>query len=282
VRPGRPAVPLGRAETVVPSADGRTVWVGAGGVATRVAIRPGQDRLAVRLPPAARLVGDTPAGLVATTGTVLDADQAPTPGPRPTGPVPATTQAAAEYAQTPAQPGAGPTTATATPLPTGPETVPLTTLLVQANGLTRFLAETEALAAYQDVVLVRRADRRLGAITLRGPARGLHWLPTLSAVEVTGPGAIGWDGATFAVLARVNEHARLMVGRVDAKSESAINVVALEGGPPADNAAPPAFTASGRVLAARPDGEVAYYFAGERQGVLLGADLPAATAVAQA
>jgi hypothetical protein len=47
------------------------------------------------------------------------------------------------------------------------------------------------------------------------------------------------------------------------------------------DAAPPAFTASGRVLVTRPDGKVVYYLPGSRQGVLLGDDLPPADAVVQ-
>ena len=159
--------------------------------------------------------------------------------------------------------------------------MPLTTLLVQANGLTRFLAEAEALAAVGDVALVRRADLRLGVVSLAG-ARPIRWLPTLSAVDATGPAALDADGSTFAVLARVNDHARLMVGPVTADTEADINVVALEGGAPPANPPPPAFTASGRVLAPRPDGRIVYYYAGERAGLLLGTDLPPATAVAQA
>ena len=297
VAPGRPAVPLGPAETVVPSADGLTVWLGGDGVATRVALRPGQTRQQVRLPSSARLVADTPAGLVATTGTVQDGDQAPSPGPRKPGtPPPTGTRPDAVAVPGGTSPIAAPTgratltdaaastgaaTVAGTATPTDPDAVPLSTLLVRSHGLTRFLAEAEAVAAYRDVVLVRRADKRLGVVTLRGPERGLRWLPELTAVEVTGPGAIGWDGATFAVLARVNQRVRLMVGPVTARDESDINVVALEGGPPSDDAAPPAFTVSDRVLAARPDGRVAYYFAGERQGQLLAADVPPATAVAQ-
>jgi hypothetical protein len=162
-----------------------------------------------------------------------------------------------------------------------PGEAPLATLLVEPNGLTRLVAEAEALAAVGDVVLVRRADLRLGVASLSA-VRPARWLPELSAVKVTGPAGLDFHGATFAVLARVNEHVRLMVGPTSADGESDINVVALEGGMPSPSPAPPAFTVSGWVLAPRPDGRVVYYFAGERAGLLLGSDLPPATAVAQA
>ena len=160
------------------------------------------------------------------------------------------------------------------------DTVLVTTLLVQTNGLTRFVAEAEALAAAGDVVLVRRADLRLGVAQLDGTGP-VRWLPLLSAVKPTGPAALDAGGSTFAVLARVNDYARLMVGPTNADSEADINVVALEGGIPDPDPAPPAFTSSGRALAARPDGKVVYYYVGERAGLLLGDDLPRATAVTQ-
>jgi hypothetical protein len=67
-----------------------------------------------------------------------------------------------------------------------------------------------------------------------------------------------------------------MTGPIAATTEAEVHVVALDGGPPTEDAAPPAFTASGRVLAVRPDGKVVYYLPGNRSGVLLGADLPPA------
>ena len=293
VRRGRPAVLLGPADQVVPAADGRAVWLADGSVATRVALAGREPPVVVDLPPAARLVADTPAGLVATTGTVSTA--APTPRSRPTTPSPTVPNAgtrgvgpATDRAGAPLQP----TTSAAAggPEPGGgsgaeagsvpADLVPLSTLLVQPNGLTRVLADAQALAAAGNVVLVRRADLRLGVVSLTG-TRGVRWLPQLSAVQATGPAALDFHGRTFAVLARVNDHARLMVGPTSADSEADMNVVALEGGTPLSDPAPPAFTVGGWVLAARPDGKVVYYFAGERTGLLLGNDLPPASAVAQ-
>ena len=66
-----------------------------------------------------------------------------------------------------------------------------------------------------------------------------------------------------------------------AATGAAINVVALVGGPPVPGAAPPAFTASGRVLTVRPDGRIVYYTPGERAGYTLADALPAASAVTQ-
>lgn len=305
VRPRRPPVPLGPAETVAPSVDGRAVWLVHAGVATRLALRHDQAKVTVRLPRLARLVADTPSGLIVTTGTVLGRDQ-PHPTATPTTPAPSGRPGSGTPTSRAAGPGdpgrppapatgtgvtapavAGPAT-TGTAVPSGtavPAPIPLTTMLVRSNGQSRVLAEAEALAAYGDVVLVRGPDERLGVVMLRGGLAGLarlpRWLPNLSAVEVTGPAAIDYDGATFAVLARVNEHVRLMVGPINATTEAEINVVALEGGPPAPDATAPAFTVSGRVLAIRPDGKVVYYLPGNRTGVLLGADLPPAAAVSQ-
>ena len=288
VRAGRPAVPLGLAEQVVPAADGRAVWLASGTLATRVALPTGRRQVAVHLPRAARLVADTPAGLVATTGTV--AAEAPAQKPRPGAPSPTVGDRVARTVGAAADPagaaavavpatGAAASAGGAGAVSTAGD-VPLSTLLVQHNGLTRFVAEAEALAAVGDVVLVRRADLRLGVAPLSA-VRPARWLPELSAVEATGPARLDFHGATFAVLARVNEHLRLMVGPTSADSEADINVVALEGGMLPPSPAPPAFTVSGWVLAPRPDGRVVYYFAGERAGLLLGSDLPPATAVAQ-
>ncbi|MEN3361908.1 MAG: hypothetical protein V7637_5890 [Mycobacteriales bacterium] len=277
VRVGHPPVPLGRTETVTPSVDGRAVWLVNAGVATRVALRHDQPRVTVRLPKASRLVADTPSGLIVTTGTVLTREEAAAhPTATPTGtPTSPGGSATATATTRPAGPTGQPTPTTS-PTPTG---TPLATILVRRGLPPRLLAEAQALAAFDDVVLVRRADERLGVFTLRSASKLPRWLPNLSAVEVTGPASIDYDGATFAVLARVNEHVRLMVGPVNATTEAEINVVALEGGPPGPDATPPAFTASGRVLAVRPDGKVVYYLPGNRSGVLLGADLPPAAAV---
>ena len=283
VRVGHPPVPLGRTETVTPSADGLAVWLVNAGVATRVALRHDQPRVTVRLPKASRLVADTPSGLIVTTGTVLTREDAAThPTATPTG-TPTSLGSSAAGAATARSTG-DPTTQAALPTPTTsptPTGTPLATILVRSGMPPRLLAEAQALTAFGDVVLVRRADERLGVLALRSASKLPRWLPDLSAVEVTGPASLDYDGATFAVLARVNEHVRLMVGPVNATTEAEINVVALEGGPPEPDATPPAFTASGRVLAVRPDGKVVYYLPGNRSGVLLGADLPSAAAVIQ-
>jgi hypothetical protein len=282
VRARRPPVPLGLTDTVAPSVDGRAVWLANAGVATRIALRHDQPKVTVRIPRLARLVADTPSGLIVTTGTVLGRDQphptaTPTSTPPPTGSGQPGTPPPSTQANQPGRTLTG--TASASPTPPA---VPLATLLVRATGPARMLAEAQALAAYGDEVLVRGADERLGVVLLHGPLSRLpRWLPNLSAVEVTGPASIDYDGATFAVLARVNEHVRLMVGPMNATTEAEINVVALEGGPPAPDATAPAFTVSGRVLAIRPDGKVVYYLPGNRTGVLLGADLPPSSAVSQ-
>jgi hypothetical protein len=307
--PGRPPTALGPAEVAVPSADRTGIWLVSRRVATLVPLGGGARRT-VPLPKATRLVGDTPYGLVVSSGTVPDpqlpgrratptatptltppgtpAVPTPTPpagtlsgdaGSGPTGPTGPTGPAAVPTAVPPTTP---PYT-TASPVPsTGPDGVPLTTLVVSRSGSTRFVAAAEAVAVAGDVVLVRDDERRLGVISPRPGLRVPRWLPNLSAVDVIGPGTLDARGQTFAVLARTNDYARLIVGPTTARTEAAINNVALDGGPPRPDAAPPAFTASGRVLAARPDGKVVYYTPGERAGYLLGDDLPVASAVSQA
>jgi hypothetical protein len=163
---GRAPRYLGAAEVVVPSADHRAVWVVSRKVATRIPLAGGARRT-VRLPPRSRLVADTPSGLIVSTGTVPDPQLAPgrvgTPTPTlaattpaPTGTVLATaggtprTTRSATPATTPSTPTTPPYT-TASPVPsTGPDGVPLTTLVVGYNGRTRFLAAAEALAAVGD------------------------------------------------------------------------------------------------------------------------------------
>jgi hypothetical protein len=298
--PGRAPLALGPAELVVPSADQRAVWIVSRKVATRTPLTGGARR-AVRLPPRSRLVADTPSGLIVSTGTVpdppLQPGRAATPTPTvtpttpgPTGTVPATaggTPRSTASRGTPAPTTSpAPTTppyTTASPVPsTGPDGVPLTTLVVGPDGRTRFLAAAEALAAVGNVVLLRDDERRLGVISPRPGVRQPRLLPSLSAIQVIGPGTLDARGDTFAVLGRTNDHAWLMVGPVGARTNGELNVVALDGGPPAPGAAPPAFTASGRVLAVRPDGRIVYYAPGERDGFTVGDGLPAATSVSQA
>ena len=154
-------------------------------------------------------------------------------------------------------------------------------MLVGRDGTVRFLADAEAMAASNGRVLVRRVDRRIGLLTVGRTFTEPKWLPSPSAVEVTGPAVLSADGSTFAVLARVNEHARLMVGPTRTTDTGDLHVVALEGGPPQSNPAPPAFTSSGWVLAARPDGKIVYYRPGDLQGRLLEGELPAVSAVVE-
>lgn len=303
---GRPAVALGPAEVAVPSADRTAVWLVSRRTATRVPLAGGA-RQKVSLPRAGRLVADTAYGLIVSTGTVPDpllpgrretptptvsasTRPAPTGGPQlspsrsPSGP-PAIGPSAVpgpDGSSGPARPTPPPYT-TASPVPsTGPDGVPLTTLVVGRDSSVRFVAAAEALAATGDIVLLRDERRRLGVVSPRPGFRKPRWLPKLNAIEPIGPGTLDARGETFAVLARTNDYAWLMVGPTSARTEAAINVVALVGGPPVPAAAPPAFTASGRVLTARPDGRIVYYPPGERSGYTLGAGLPAASAVTQA
>jgi hypothetical protein len=288
---------LGPAEVAVPSADLQAVWVVSKGIATRVPLGAG-PRSTLRLPPRSRLVADTRQGLIVSTGTVPDPQLAPgreTPTPTPTTPGPTGTvpATAGGTPRSTASPGRAapvrspsptpPPYTTASPVPsTGPNGVPLTTLVVSHEGRTRFLVAAEALAAVGDVVLVRDDERRLGVISPRPGLPKLRLLPTLSAIQVIGPGVLSARGDTFAVLGRTNDHAWLEVGPITATTNGDLNVVALDGGAPVPGAAAPTFTVSGRVLVVRPDGRIVYYAPGERDGFTVGDELPPATAVAQA
>jgi hypothetical protein len=119
-------------------------------------------------------------------------------------------------------------------------------------------------------------------ISPRPGLRQPRLLPSLSAIQVIGPGTLDARGKTFAVLGRTNDYAWLMVGPTSARTNGDINVVALDGGAPVPGAAAPAFTASGRVLTVRPDGRIVYYAPGETDGFTVGDELPPATSVAQA
>ncbi len=298
---GRKAVLLGAAQVAVPSADGRAVWIVAHGVATRVPLAGGQ-RHSTRLPPKSRLVADTPYGLIVSTGTVPDPPLAPdrvetpspTPQPSPTATTPAPTGTVPAGAgriprTTRVPPTATPTRTTppyttASPVPsTGPNGVLLTTLVVGYDGGTRFLAAAEAVAAAGETVLLRDEVRRLAVISPRpGASDELRLLPSLAAIQVVGPGALDARGHTFAVLGRTNDYAWMLVGPTSATTNGAINVVALEGGPPVLTGPPPSFTASGRVLTVRPDGRIVYYPPGGTDGFTIAGELPPATDVAQA
>jgi hypothetical protein len=297
---GRRAVLLGAAQVAVPSADGRSVWIVAHGVATRVPLAGGARR-STRLPPKSRLVADTPYGLIVSTGTVPDPPLAPgrveTPSPSPhtptattpapTGTVPAGAGRTPQTTRSPVPATTVPTTpayTTASSVPsTGPNGVPLTTLVVGYDGRTRFLAAAEAVAAVGETVLLRDEVRRLGVISPRpGAWDEPRLLPSLAALQVVGPGTLDDRGHTFAVLGRTNDYAWMLVGPTSATTNGAINVVALEGGPPVLTGPPPTFTASGRVLTVRPDGRIVYYTPGETDGFTVAGELPPATDVAQA
>jgi hypothetical protein len=303
---GRAPLALGPAEVIVPSADHKAVWVVSRGVATRVPLAGGARR-ATRLPPHSRLVADTPFGLIVSTGTVPDPPLAPgrveTPTPTPlptptlstptpttpapTGTVPAGAGGTPRTTRSPLTAAPTPTTplyTTASPVPsTGPSGVPLTTLVVGYDGRTRFLADAEALAAVGDVVLLRDEVRRLGVISpRRGASTKPRLLPSLAAIQVTGPGELDARGGTFAVLGRTNDYAWMLVGPTNATSNGAINVVALDGGPPVLTGPAPSFTASGRVLTVRPDGRIVYYAPGDTDGFTVADELPPATDVGQA
>jgi hypothetical protein len=294
---GRTAVYLGAAEVAVPSADRTAVWVVSHGVAIRIPLAGGTHRR-VPLPPHSRLVADTPSGLIVSTGTVPDpplapgrvATPTPTPTvtattPAPTGSVPASAGGTPTATST-ITPVATPTTppyTTASPVPsTGPDGVPLTTLVVGMTGRVRYLAGAEALAAVGDIVLLRDDERRLGIISPRPGVREPRLLPSLAAIQVIGPGTLDADGGEFAVLGRTNDYSWLMVGSTAATTNGEINVVALDGGAPVPGAAAPAFTASGRVLTVRPDGRIVYYAPGEPDGFTIGDELPPVIDVAQA
>ena len=127
--------------------------------------------------------------------------------------------------------------------------MPLTTLVVGYSGRTRYLAAAEAVAAVGDVVLLRDDKRRLGR-DLAAPGRPAAAAAAAASARSRsiGPGTLDARGKTFAVLGRTNDYAWLMVGPTSARTNGDINVVALDGGAPVPGAAPPAFTASGRVL----------------------------------
>jgi hypothetical protein len=298
---GRKPVALGPAEIAVPSADGHAVWVAFHGVAIRVPLVGGAHR-STRLPPRTRLVADTPYGLIVSAGTVPDPPltpdrvKTPTPTPQstptattpaPTGTVPAgagrtprTTRSPVTATPTPTTPPY--TTASSVPS-TGPNGVPLTTLVVGYDGRARFLAAAEAVAAAGETVLLRDEVRRLGVISPRpGASDEPRLLPSLAAIQVVGPGTLDARGHTFAVLGRTNDYAWMLVGPTSATTNGAINVVALEGGPPVLTGPPPSFTVSGRVLAVRPDGRIVYYTPGNTDGFTVAGELPPATDVAQA
>ena len=295
----RKTVALGPAELAVPSADGKAVWLVSRGVATRIPLFGGAHR-STRLPPRTRLVADTPYGLIVSAGTVPDPpltpDRVKTPTPQlaptattpaPTGTVPAgagrtprTTRSPVTATPTPTTPPY--TTASSVPS-TGPNGVPLSTLVVGYDGRTRFLAAAEAVAAAGDTVLLRDELRRLAVISPRpGASDELRLLPSLAAIQVVGPGTLDARGHTFAVLGRTNDYAWMLVGPTSATTNGAINVVALEGGPPVLTGAPQNFTASGRVLAVRPDGRIVYYTPGDTDGFTVAGELPPATDVSQA
>ena len=154
---------------------------------------------------------------------------------------------------------------------------PLTALLPANGGLPQWLADAEALDVANGMLLVHD-DHRVGSLRLSTGA--VHWLPRLSAVEITGPGALSPGSGSFAVQARVNEHARLVVGQIDAVSGGELRVVALEGGSALDHPSVPVWTEDGRVLVVRPDGRIVVYRPGDLTASVLGARYQASSVTA--
>jgi hypothetical protein len=150
------------------------------------------------------------------------------------------------------------------------------TLLLPAAGRHRLLAPGQALDAAAGVVLLRLGDE-LAVLNLRTSV--FQVLPPLSAVQLTGPGTLAEDGAAFAVLGRVNNHAQLIVGPISPTSGADLQLVTLDGGkalpyPPAAR-----WTSTGSVLVVRPDGRLVYFVPGHRNGVVLDVRLPPVTGV---
>ena len=265
----RKPVALGRAEVAVPSADGTAVWVVSRGVIVSAGTVPDPPLTPDRV--------KTPTPQPTPTSTT----------PAPTGTVPADAGRTPRTSRSPVTVTPTPTTppyTTASSVPsTGPNGVPLTTLVVGYDGRARFLAAAEAVAAAGETVLLRDEVRRLGVISPRpGASDEPRLLPSLAAIQVVGPGTLDARGHTFAVLGRTNDYAWMLVGPTSATTTGAINVVALEGGPPVLTGPAPSFTASGRVLAVRPDGRIVYYTPGNTDGFTIAGELPPATDVAQA
>ena len=226
----RKPVALGPAELAVPSADGKAVWLVSHGVATRIPLFGGAHR-STRLPPRTRLVADTPYGLIVSAGTVPDPPltpdrvKTPTPQPTPTATTPAPTGTVPAGAGRTPRTTRSPVTATPTPTTppyttassvpsTGPNGVPLTTLVVGYDGRTRFLAAAEAVAAAGETVLLRDEVRRLGVISPRPgdsyDAPTLTSIYTLVANFPTGMAARGGqvegllsEGYTFSSPAKI-------------------------------------------------------------------------------
>lgn len=149
---------------------------------------------------------------------------------------------------------------------------PLTVLLPADGGLPRWLASAEALDVARGVLLVHD-DHRVGSLRLDTGV--LHWLPGLSAVRITGPGTLSDSAGSFAVQARVNDHARLVVGSMKAAATGDLHVVALEGGDALDHPPGPVWTADGRVLGVRPDGRMVIYRPGDVSASVLSAQYQA-------
>lgn len=150
------------------------------------------------------------------------------------------------------------------------------TLLLPAVGRRRLLAPGQALDAAAGVVLLRLGDE-LAVLDLRTSM--FRVLPPLSAVQLTGPGTLAADGAAFAVLGRVNNHAQLIVGPINPSSGADLQVVALDGGNPLPYPPAARWTSTGSVLAVRPDGQLVYFTPGHRNGVVLDVKLPPVTNV---
>lgn len=148
---------------------------------------------------------------------------------------------------------------------------PLTVLLPADGGLPRPVVNAESLDLVGQMLLLRESHRVGTFDLITGATR---WLPGLSAVTFTGPGALSGDLDAFATYARVNERARLVVGGLDATSSGHLRVVALDGGPARAQPPQPVWS-YGRVLAVRPDNRVVAYRPGDRNGAILGPEFTA-------
>ncbi|MBI3686090.1 MAG: hypothetical protein HY241_01910 [Actinobacteria bacterium] len=153
------------------------------------------------------------------------------------------------------------------------------TLLLSESGRREVLFAGQALDVAGGVVLLRMGNQ-LAVFDLRSGE--LTRLPSLSAVRITGPGRLAGDGAGFAVLGRVNDHAQLVIGPIAPRSEAELQVVSLDGGAPLPYPPAASWTGNGSVLAVRPDGRLVFFTPGRRNGVVLDGSLPAVSGVALA
>lgn len=161
--------------------------------------------------------------------------------------------------------------------PTQDAAPPVETVLLSQHGASQVLFTGEALDVAAGVVLARDGDQLL-VFDLR--TAELSRLPSLSAVRLSGPGRLADDGAGFAVLGRVNDHAELVIGPIHPESEADLQLLSLGGAPAVPYPPAAIWTRGGSVLAVRPDSRLVYFKPGRRSGVVLGLTLPEVTGVA--